>query len=291
MKRRTFIHTSLLATGGLLFQAHGKVKKAPTKLASIRGGSATEMLDLAIEAMGGLQKYIGAGQKILVKPTMRWNQASASGRNTNPDLLGLLVRRCYEAGSRGVYLFDQTIDPWTKCYKNSGIERAVKDAGAKIIPGDKEFLYQPASIPGAKVLSDPKLHQLAHEADLIINVPAVQELADGTYFGAFQNMLNLMWNYQSEQQQAEAILDLLRFKKPTLTLVDACQVPGNDTIHDYKSLFLSTDMVAAEAYAVKRLGIDPTTLNYLQLAQQESFGQITLAPENIRSIVLKNSKS
>jgi hypothetical protein len=35
-----------------------------------------------------------------------------------------------------VTVFDHTCEHWVQCYKNSGIERAVKDAGGKIVSGD-----------------------------------------------------------------------------------------------------------------------------------------------------------
>jgi uncharacterized protein (DUF362 family) len=264
------------------------VQKA--RLAIVRGGSAANMLDLGLEALGDLSRFIEPGQRILVKPTIRWNQAPESGQNTNPDLLERLVERCYEAGARGVFLVDQTQDNWTKCYKNSGIERVVKDAGAKILPGDKEFLYHEIDIPNAQVMKRPKVHEVMQEVDLIINVPAVQPQTPAGYFGAFHNLMGLVWQPESYQQQAtQSMLDFLHYKTPVLNIMDAYRVVTSTGVKEYKTLVLSPDIVAAEVYAAKRLGTDPSSLSYLEQAEQAGFGKMELRKEHIRSIVLKNS--
>ena len=291
MERRTFIQHSLFATGALFFlPAFTATQKA--ELAIVRGGSAANMLDLGLDALGDLSRFVEPGQRILVKPTMRWNQAPESGQNTNPELLERLVERCYEAGARAVFLVDQTQDKWTKCYKNSGIERVVKDAGAKILPGDKEFLYHEIDIPNAQVMKRPKVHQVMQEVDLIINVPAVQPQTPDGYFGAFHNLMGLVWQAENYQQQDnQSMLDFLHYKRPVLTIMDAYRVVTSEGVKEYKTLVLSPDLVAAEAYAAKRLGTDLHTLPYLDLAEHAGFGRAELPAELIRSIVLKNSGS
>ena len=289
MERRTFIQHTLVAAGGLL-ALPGFTAAQKAELAIVRGGSAANMLDLGLEALGDLSRFVAPGQRILVKPTMRWNQTPESGQNTNPELLERLVERCYEAGARAVFLVDQTQDKWTKCYKNSGIERVVKDAGAKILPGDKEFLYFEADIPQAQVMKRPKVHQVMQEVDLIINVPAVQPQTPDGYFGAFHNLMGLVWQVENFQaQETQSMLDFLHYKKPVLNIIDAYRVVTSSGVQTYKTLTLSPNIVAAETYAAKRLGTDLHSLPYLEAAEQAGFGQATLAPEKIRSIVLKNS--
>lgn len=292
MKRRQFIHHSFLATGGILLASSGLAKAGKkTQVAIIRGGSPAGMLDLALEEFGGITQFVKAGQKILVKPTMRWDQSAESGQNTNPDLLAHLVKRCYEAGSKGVYLVDQTTDSWTKCYKNSGIERAVKDAGAKILPGNKEFLYQEVQIPGAKIPKALKIHEIVQEVDLIMNVPAVSVQPGWGYFGAFQNLEGLVWNYASFQEKEKQLaLDFLKYKQPSLNIMDAYRVVTPGSVKEYKTLIVSPDIVSAENYTADRIGADPQQLSYLKLASGEGLGRMSQPREAIRTIILKNSQ-
>ena len=291
MKRRTFIQNSLMAVGGLALMSNRFPATENIKLAFLRGGDPKGMLQLGLEELGGIGQFVRPGQKVLIKPTLRWNQTPETGLNTNPGLLAHLTKLCYEAGSPGVYLVDQTTDQWTKCYKNSGIERVVKDAGAKILPGNKEFLYQEVTIPNAQVMKTAKVHEIVQEVDLIINVPAINPiLADG-YFGAFQNLMGLVWNAnQSKGYPDQSMVDFLHYKKPVLNIIDAYQVAGLNSIKNYKTLILSSDIIAAEMVGAKRVGYDSQKLSYLELAEQAGFGQMNLPKENIRSLVLKNSQ-
>ena len=261
----------------------------------VRGGSPGAMLDVGLEIFGGVGRFVEKGQTVLVKPTMQWDRAPETGANTNPELLAGLVEQLYKAGARGVYLMDQTHDRWTKCYKNSGIERAVKDAGAKILPADKEFLYEEIEIPGATVMKKAKIHKAVLETDLIINVPSPKPDQPAGMFGAFQNLTGLIWNDgNSSVQTAQEMVDLLHFRKPVLNIMDMYRVPQNGTtsgVNEYKTLILSADIVAAEFFTAKRLGIGPNSLKYIELAEQAGFGQTNPPKASLRSIILKNSQT
>lgn len=87
------------------------------------------MLDKALEALGGIGKYIKKGQKVVIKPNIGWDRTPELAGNTNPELIKALVKKCFEAGAEKVTVFDHTCDNWQKCYETSGIAAAVKEAG------------------------------------------------------------------------------------------------------------------------------------------------------------------
>ncbi|HKJ43307.1 MAG TPA: DUF362 domain-containing protein [Sunxiuqinia sp.] len=299
MDRRSFLQNSSWVAAGTLLLA-GKI---PTKhdyhLAMVRGGSPAPMLDLAIEVFGDIKTFIQPGQKILMKPTILWNQLPESGANTNPKLLAHLTDLCYDAGAREVLFVEHTVDAWTKCYKNSGIERAVKDVGAKILPGNKEFLYHEVAIPNAQVMKTAKIHEGVLDTDVIINVPAVSQTEELGYFGAFDNLMELVWPTQlTKSQRPQCMVDFLRFRKPVLNIIDASRVlqriptkqKSTGRTQNYKTLILSSDIISSDVFAAKRLGVNPESLPYLTLAAQAGFGQMNPPADEIRSLVLKNSQ-
>ena len=75
-----------------------------------------------------------------------------NSRTWQPIQILLLVKRiiehCFKAGAKEVYVFDHTCDNWVNCYRNSGIEKAAKSAGAKVVPANSESYYQEIEIPG-----------------------------------------------------------------------------------------------------------------------------------------------
>lgn len=299
MDRRKFLYNSTLAAGGM-FLLSGKIPhKQDYLLSTIRGGSPASMLDLGLEVFGGIENFIQQGQKILIKPTILWNQPPKSGANTNPKLLAHLTDLCYKAGAREVLFVDHTIDSWTKCYKNSGIERAVKDVGAKILPGNKEFLYHEVTIPNAEVMKTAKIHEGVLSTDIIINVPSVAITDGGSYFGAFENLMNLVWpDNKTLAKRDQCMVDFLKFRQPVLNIMDASRVlqrtptdnQTTDQTIDYKTQIVSADIVSSEVFAAKRLGVEPDSLHFLSLASKAGFGQLDPATNRIRSLVLKNNQ-
>ena len=142
MKRRDFVRKSLgagLAAGSAMamrpyVKAFGQAAPlAAYDLVAVKGGRPGQMFDRAIQSMGGMEKYVKKGQTVVIKPNLGWDAAPERAANTNPELVGRIIEHCIAAGAKDVYVFDNTINEWTRCYKNSGIEKAARDAGAKLV--------------------------------------------------------------------------------------------------------------------------------------------------------------
>ena len=128
MKRRDFLKTSVVAGVALSLNFEGlqaalssntvAVEQAPD-LVAVMGGEPAVMLDKALEALGGIGKYIKKGQKVVIKPNIGWDRTPELAGNTNPELIKALVKKCFEAGAEKVTVFDHTCDNWQKCYETS----------------------------------------------------------------------------------------------------------------------------------------------------------------------------
>jgi hypothetical protein len=142
MDRRDFIKSmtlgSIVAGSTLAFGNYTKVLAASGlsssayDLVAVRGGEPELMFDKAIGSLGGMQAFVPKGSKVVVKPNIGWDVTPERGGNTNPKLVSRIIEQCLNAGAKEVSVFDHTCDPWAQCYKNSGIEKAVKDAGGKL---------------------------------------------------------------------------------------------------------------------------------------------------------------
>lgn len=121
MKRRDFLKTSVVAGVALSLNFEGlqaalssntvAVEQAPD-LVAVMGGEPAVMLDKALEALGGIGKYIKKGQKVVIKPNIGWDRTPELAGNTNPELIKALVKKCFEAGAEKVTVFDHTCDNW-----------------------------------------------------------------------------------------------------------------------------------------------------------------------------------
>jgi uncharacterized protein (DUF362 family) len=296
MNRRDFLKKTLesgaIAGSALAFGGYPELMAAPGKPAStydlvaVMGGEPEVMFDKAIASMGGMKPFVPKGSKVLVKPNIGWDVPPERAGNTNPKLVARIIEQCINAGAKEVTVFDHTCDNWKRCYKNSGIEKAVKDAGGKIASGDSDGYYQKVSIPKGKRLTEARVHELFLESDVLINVPILKHHSSSSMTIGMKNLMGVVWDrrYWHRNDLHQCIADFASFRKPTLTVVDAYRVmkrngPRGVSEKDVvimKSQIVTTDPVAADAAAAKFLGSNPDDIRYIELAANINLGKMDL---------------
>lgn len=271
MKRRDFLKSSALAGAAItlnfdslqaaLNNNHIAVEKAPD-LVAVMGGEPEQMLDKALEALGGLGKYIHKGQTVVIKPNIGWDRTPELAGNTNPQLVSALVKKCLAIGAKKVTVFDHTCDNWQKCYDRSGIADAVKAAGGIIVPGNDEVYYKEVSIPNGVNLKKAKIHEALLEADVWLNVPVLKHHGGAKMTISMKNYMGIVWDrgffHGNDLQQC--IADICTWeKRPALNIIDAYRVvrqngPQGKSAADVsmlKTLIISPNIVAADTAAVR----------------------------------------
>ena len=306
MDRRNFmkklIGTGIVAGSTLAFGDYANLFAAPSALPStydlvaVKGGEPAVMFDQAIASLGGIQQFVPKGSKVLVKPNIGWDVTPDRAGNTNPKLVARIIEQCLSAGAKQVSVFDHTCDSWSQCYRNSGIERAVKDAGGRIVSGDSEGYYHKVAVPNGKRLTEAKVHELFLEADVFINVPVLKHHSSSLLTVGMKNLMGVVWDrgFWHRNDLHQCIADFASYRQPTLTVVDAYNVmkqngPRGVTAGDVmamKSLIVSRDLVAADAAAAKIFGAEPSDIPYIQLAAEMNLGQIDLNALSINRIKL-----
>jgi uncharacterized protein (DUF362 family) len=263
-------------------------------LVGVKDGTPAQMFELGIKELGGMERFIKKGQKVLVKPNIGWDKRPGEGACTSPDLVGQIIEMALKAGAKEVNVFDNTCNDMNACYKNSGIEEAVVKAGGKMAPGDKEKYYRSVTIPGAKLLKEAKVHELYLDSEVIINVPVLKSHMSSTMTAALKNFMGVVWDRRWWHGNGlhECIADFPLLKKVDLTVIDAYTVMmkngprgiSSSDLETKKMQILSTDMVLADVAASKILGANLSDIKYLQMANELGIGKLDLAKANIKRI-------
>jgi uncharacterized protein (DUF362 family) len=306
MKRRDFFKSSVgagLAAGAALsLGGYDKLwaANAPAvayDLVAIKGGAPDAMFDLGIQALGGMGTFVKKGQTVVLKPNIGWDVLPERAGNTNPALVKRIIEHCFRAGAKAVYVFDNSCDNWVNCYKNSGIEKVAKDAGAIVVPGNTESYYQEVSIPKGKVLTTAKVHEKILESDVFINVPVLKNHNSAKMTACMKNMMGSIWDRGAwhKNNLHQSIADYASFeKKPVLNIVDCNYVmvrngPRGVSKEDLvfmNSQLLSTDWVQADAASAKMMGFEPEQIEYIKLAAEMGLGSITIDPNRTHKITM-----
>lgn len=304
MKRRDFLRSSfggsLAAGAALSIGGYEKLwKHAPGRakydMVALMGGNPDAMFDLGIQEIGGMGAFVKKGQKVLVKPNIGWDVIPELAANTNPALVKRIIEHCFSAGAKEVYVFDHTCDNWVNCYKNSGIEKMAKDAGAKVVPANSENYYQEISIPGGVKLQKAKVHEILLETDVFINVPVLKDHNSTRMTASLKNTMGLVWDrgYWHSNNLDQCVADYALYeKKPSLNVIDCYNVmvkngPQGVSKADLvmmKSQIITADWVAGDAAAARMLNVPADLIGYLPIAHKMGIGNMNIDGLSIKRI-------
>jgi uncharacterized protein (DUF362 family) len=304
MKRRDFIWKSasagITATAAINFSGYKKLwsdddNRTRYDMVALMGGEPDAMFDLGIQELGGMGTFVKKGQKVLVKPNAGWDVVPELAANTNPVLVKRVIEHCFKAGAKEVYVFDHTCDNWINCFRNSGIEKAAKSAGARLVPANSESYYQEVNITAGLKLKSAKFHEVLLEADVFINVPILKDHNSTVMTCSMKNMMGVVWDrgYWHSNNLHQCIADCASFeKRPALNIIDCYRVMvkhgprgvSREDVVQMKSQIITTDWVAGDAAAAKMLGADPLKIDYIPLAHGMGLGNMKLDELNIRRI-------
>ena len=290
-----FIAGSALSIGSYSNLFSSKSQTDNYDLVAIKGKEPDTMFDEAIKYLGGMESFVKKGQSVVIKPNIGWDSSPERAADTNPLLINRIIKHCYEAGAKDVFVFDHTCDNWLRCYSNSGIERAVKDAGGKMVPANNESYYQEVKIKKGKKLNHALVHELILSSDVFINVPVLKEHGSAGLTICMKNLMGVVWDrgYWHRNNLHQCIAEFPLFRKPDLNIIDAYYVMkrngprgvSKDDLVEMKSQIISTDIVAADAAATKLFGMNPENISYIKIADQMKIGTKDLTKLSIKRII------
>jgi len=250
------------------------------RLATARGQGPVTNIRQALAAIGGIEAFVKAGERVAIKPNCAWDRAPEQAANTDPALIGELVRQCLSAGASSVTVLDNSCHDPGRSFKRSGIEAAARDAGASV-----EHQRSTGTVRldlGGSTLGVWEVLKPIAEADRVINVPVVKHhslsratLGMKNWFGAIDGRRSNL-----HQRIGQVCAELGAAFRPTLTVVDATRIltAGGPTggslalVNPADCLAVATDPVAADAWGASLLGLGPEQLPHIAIAARLGLG-------------------
>jgi uncharacterized protein (DUF362 family) len=265
-------------------------------LAVARGGDDPgELVRRAMEAIGGIERFVPRGAKVLIKPNL-----CISGRSyeyaatTNPWVVGALVKLCREAGASRVLVYDNpTTGSSEDAFASSGIAQQVSAEGGEV-EYSSSMKFVSTTLPGAQYLPHTYIYDEVLNADVLINVPILKQHSLTQLSLGMKNLLGVIRDRPEVHAGINQKLpDLAGFLRPQLTVVDAVRIltangptGGNlDDVRELDAVIATHDYVAADAYAARLYGWDdPNRLVYVKNAAESGLGRNDLDNLKIEEI-------
>ena len=230
----------------------------------------------ALDALGGMRKFVQPGKTvgILVNSPMH-----NPGSFTNPDVALAVVKACLDAGAKQVYALN---DISRRYWNRSKLADTMRSAIEQIrYSGETTEVIIDKSVS----LRKAEVTKTFLSCDVYINIPMIKD-HDGTRFTC--NLKNTMGvcsdrtcrrfhygedsglfdflkgGYENIDLLAQCIADVNLIRQPDLCVVDATEFlvtngpNGPGELRRPKEVFVTTNCLAADMYAVRHLGLNPS---------------------------------
>jgi len=273
------------------------VKEAGGKMAVVKGEDRIKTINLAFKSIGGIEKFIKKGDRVLLKVNAAFASPPLLSATTNPQLLEEVARLCYAAGASSVSVTDNPINDPASCFALTGIESAAKRAGAKVIL-PKESLFAPMTIEGGALIKDwPVFYQPLKNSEKVIGIAPVKDHQRSGASMTMKNWYGLLGGRRNifHQDIHNIIKELAVMVKPTLVILDGTvsmmtNGPTGGSLSDLKqtnTMIVGTDQVAVDAYGATLLGKSAPELAFIEKAHTAGAGNMDyrlLAPEIVNTL-------
>lgn len=297
MDRREFLKFAAITGVGFSVAGIEKITQCAevpdkTDLVVAHGASPAAITRAAIDAMGGIKKFVSRGDVVVVKPNIGWDRLPEQAANTNPEVVATVVKLCFEAGARKVKVFDRTCNDPRRCYVQSGIAPAASSLGAEVSHID-ERKFKEMKINGQAMKLWPLYTEL-FEADKIINIPIAKHHGLAKLTMSMKNWMGIMGGKRSSIHQKidESLADLSLVIKPTLTILDAVRIltangPQGGDLKDVRKMdtvIAGVDQVAIDSYGATLFGMKGSDLGYVRIGDKMGLGKMDLSKLRIKKI-------
>ncbi|GFE61618.1 DUF362 domain-containing protein [Geobacter sp. AOG2] len=286
MDRRSFLKTT--AAASLLAPAlvrEALAAKDQPLVAVAEGKDYDAITRKAVNAIGGMRRFVKTGDVVVVKPNMGWDRSTEFAANTHPQVVRALVEECLAAGAKKVKVFDYTCNDSRRCYANSGIEgalRGMKHVECKQIEQER---FKKVSLNG-RFLKEWDLYDEALSANVFINVPIAKHHGLSKLTLGLKNIMGVMGGNRGyiHRNLDVALADVNARMKSHLTVIDATRIltahgPQGGSMADVKVLnkvITSSDIVAADAFATTLFGLRPADIPTIVAAHKRGLGEMDL---------------
>ena len=265
----------------------------------------TENMQRAVEEavglLGGIEKFVKLGQKVLIKPNLLSPRPPEHGVCTHPEVIRAVIRLVKKV-TQDISVGDShggfEVISMDNVYEVSGMKAVCAEEGVKLVKFDTAVNID--GIPFAKAVKD---------ADVIINVPKMKTHGLLILTGAVKNMFGAVigkhkaeahFKHIARQDFASYIIKIFMHVKPVLSIMDGIVAmegdgPAAGSLRNVELILASDDAVAMDVVFSELAGVTPESLLTTYYAGKMGLGTsslsgIKISGEALRDVRLKDFK-
>lgn len=253
----------------------------------------------SLKLIGGLDKIIKTGQKVLLKVNMLNAEPPERAVTTHPALLRSVIKLVKEVGgevlvgdSSGIAYKDVE-----SAWQATGLKKAAEEESARVINFQKV-----EKIDNSQNKKVPILHLAGEvvESDVVISLPKLKTHNFTLFTGAIKNLYGCIPGFHKKelhrlaprpQDFARLMIDIFSIIKPSLAVMDGIvgmegDGPQAGLPREIGVVLASRDFVALDAVASYIIGYDPFDIDITRIAAERGLGKGRLDEIEIRGVSL-----
>jgi uncharacterized protein (DUF362 family)/Pyruvate/2-oxoacid:ferredoxin oxidoreductase delta subunit len=260
---------------------------------SYEQGPLKSALTEALALIGGIESFVKANERVLIKPNLVISTSKGSAVTTNPELIGVIIDMVRSVGAHPIVGDSPGIESAKKVAESSGLMDVVRDKKAEFIE-----LSTPVNIEYRKGKKFKRfvVAKEALDADKIINVAKLKTHAQmyltmgvKNIFGCVPGKRKAQWHFTAgvdTDSFADMLLDLYNLMNPALTVLDGVtSMEGNGpTSGDSREtgfLLASSNAIALDHAAALLICADPKDVPILKRAMANKLSGSNMDDINI----------
>jgi len=253
----------------------------------------------AVEALGGMTRFVKPGNKVVIKPNMSFASGPDAASNTHPAVVREVARMCNEAGASKISVLDNVLHNASDCLALSRIPDLCKEVpSTSVAVAQARRLYREVPVKNGKQLKSMNVMAEVLDADVLIAVPVGKTHSSAGVSLSMKGMMGLIYDrhsFHGRYDLHQSIVDMASVLKPSLVVIDGTRIlstggPGGPgKVIPLNLVIASTDMVAADAQMVA-LGtwydrkFQPDQVKHIRLAAERGLGSLDLKKLNVKNI-------
>ena len=275
----------------------GEKPRGPYDLVVVRGKDPAKMAEAGLEAIGALDKFITRGDNVLVKPNVAWDRLPEQAANTNPELVGALVRLALRCGARSVTVADHACNAAANTFERSGVRRAAGEAGARVaLLGEKDFVRVRL---GGRAIDSWEAFADYPKFDKVINAPIAKHHSLAGLTLSLKSYFGLAGGKRRDLHQEidGTIVDLAAFftrLRPTLTVLDAIRIllrngPQGGRTEDVRqadTLVFGYEPASVDAFGATLFDQPPDRISHVRAGAERGLGSLDLKSLRVKEVRL-----
>ncbi len=279
----------VLSTAKFMQAQTSPAKKGAIDLAIARGGDPAANTIKAVQALGGMARFVKKGQKVAIKPNPITPTSPETAANTNPFMVEAVVKMCMQAGASDVVVLSHDD---MRGFEGNGILAATTRAGGRVLTAMRRDEYQEIPVLRGKVLQRVEIIKEILDADVFINIPIAKHHGEATVTFSMKNLMGVNWNrgYFHLNGLHQCIADINTAIKHDLVLMDANRIlltngpSGPGETREEKTVIAGTDPVAVDAFTTSLFNRNPEDIPHIRYAYELGVGEMNMNKLNIKTI-------